>query len=791
MDCGWNSFMHKNQFLTPNLLFVSFPLLKFFCFLIGILSFFTLAYGSYEQSSSNDLSPKSTEIFLSQEQKSLSPIPEGWETYGERPDIFSVKSSPHKLGGFWDRAKPAQFSFVAQLLALTPPETLLYFIGRDSEYLYDIARLVTKGTPDFERIHLINISRSNVKDSNIKNYLTEQGIDDSITQTNKTILFIDTGFTGSMARIIETLFSEEVKKHFKSYLILSTDPNIPSSRSFLAYFNPLIASDDLVSMHQKISTYEHIPKFTERSSHFFKVGDSYHPISPIVSKEVALIDPRPSSSKKISTQYREDLKAYWDKPSTKKNFDKDLETFRWIKNIFLTQPEVNLFFQKQLDKLLKQDQKGLLRAQIYDTIEYLTKSERLSIRSNLTPLGIHYLYLKPDSLIYPEIPSKKESLIRENPVKWASVLENPTIGIPQLFEKKQWSLIRELLFLHVDQEIHSLLSQKLFSQGPTSKDLSNNSLNKSSHLFSENSANPYVKPSSDPSLESALDQKNQQDLRLDFVKYAKFNNLYFLVHQVFSNPSINYNTRELLNLIIEKGYPDILVELAEHTFSKPHTQHMTDLIKKLIETGQTSVLEALAKYTFSQPHTQNMTDLLKLLIKKSDVLVLSALAQYTFSKPHTQHMDDLILSILKKEDSVGIVKWSIIRYIFSQPHSQSMTQSLYYLVSKGDSQSLTWLIQYVFNQQHTRHRHDLLRILIERAQPYNLEFLSWYVFTQDRMPLSDEEKILKSSLDISSAKKRQFFLNQNLGPLKLQEFKIHSVKKNSQIFSCSQLWISL
>ncbi len=111
-----------------------------------------------------------------------SSIPSGWESYLNRPDILEVPSHEQSLDLSEQKLKAAHFSFIAQLLETYPAETHLYFLARDSEYLYDVARLVTAGTSDAARIHLINVSRANMRDPNLKSYLKDNGISEGNTR---------------------------------------------------------------------------------------------------------------------------------------------------------------------------------------------------------------------------------------------------------------------------------------------------------------------------------------------------------------------------------------------------------------------------------------------------------------------------------------------------------------------------------------------------------------------------------------------------------------------------------
>lgn len=108
--------------------------------------------------------------------KAAPAIPEGWESYLSRPDVLSMTPQNAEIKESDTNLIKAHFSFIAFLLEAYPADTKIYFLARDSENLFDVARLVTKGTADANRFHLLNVSRGNMHDANLVPYLKENGI---------------------------------------------------------------------------------------------------------------------------------------------------------------------------------------------------------------------------------------------------------------------------------------------------------------------------------------------------------------------------------------------------------------------------------------------------------------------------------------------------------------------------------------------------------------------------------------------------------------------------------------
>ena len=125
----------------------------------------------------------------------------------------------------------AQIEALAEFLEMYP-DHLLYFLARDSEFLFDLAQLLTEKNPkDLNRIFLINISRKNVKDAHLLDYLNYFGINSHNLEKQK-ILFIDTGFQGTIPVEVRARFPG-LEKQIQTQLICSVNDWFPSTRTFL------------------------------------------------------------------------------------------------------------------------------------------------------------------------------------------------------------------------------------------------------------------------------------------------------------------------------------------------------------------------------------------------------------------------------------------------------------------------------------------------------------------------------------------------------------------------------
>jgi hypothetical protein len=90
----------------------------------------------------------------------------------------------------------AYVSAVAALFELIDPRHELYFVARDGEPFYDVARLATRNDPErARRLHLLNVSRLNMDDAHLADYLAQEGL-----SAGGDALLVDIGFSGRRGR---------------------------------------------------------------------------------------------------------------------------------------------------------------------------------------------------------------------------------------------------------------------------------------------------------------------------------------------------------------------------------------------------------------------------------------------------------------------------------------------------------------------------------------------------------------------------------------------------------------
>ncbi|MCB0351247.1 MAG: hypothetical protein KDD38_08695 [Bdellovibrionales bacterium] len=395
-------------------------------------------------------------------------IPHGWESYLTRPDILSpnilgagaqsqLQTDPLDSDRSWVQIRNAHFSFVASLLEFYPDEDI-YFLARDSEYLYDVAKLATEGTEEANRIHLLNISRANMKGRLLKSYLNENGITESGLRDGKKIVFIDTGFYGSVEKQISRTFSRKARPNIKTHFILSLNPMFPSSLTFLIWLDALANKKEASSMKVKILNYEHMHRFTSRSTQFASVGGQIHPISrtdydntEFVSKEKALL-------------YMQNIKKEWQKDSVREKFQFDREKTKRLIAVLVNQPSETAV--SEIRKIL--EEAPLRELPFYEAlirdIFAAQKNMEVNIDVNLKLLGFRDVLDAVD--VVDAFEANREERIRRFP-KWSIYLSNPSASIKEFFAQEDWAMIKEFIDANIDDEINFIIIKHLYDEKAT------------------------------------------------------------------------------------------------------------------------------------------------------------------------------------------------------------------------------------------------------------------------------------------------------------------------------------
>lgn len=370
------------------------------------------------------------------------------ESYLSRPSILTVSAQNHaELGASWPSLKKAHFAFVAQLLELYPDREI-YFLARDSELLYDAAVLMaTESTA--KRIHLLNVSRGNMQDPHLKDYLAQNGISDFSLARGQKVLFVDTGFAGTIPATIQSHFPAHLHSQIKTHLIVSANAHHPSARSFLIEINPAANDTEARNMRLSIISYEQMPRSTHRSDRYEFIDEQWTPTSVATGPEDDGI-----VNKDVALKYAEDLKKAWQNPEVRKFSETISLATRHLKNVLndvgLSEMEKRaqvLQFLRQPSGLNPGEREALVR-------DILDAQKNLGPLAQFTPLDL--------GLIPPDLhPDKLRVELAKKYPQWKPIIQNPKAGIPWLFAQQDWQTIGAFLDSLPDYEIRKLIFEQI------------------------------------------------------------------------------------------------------------------------------------------------------------------------------------------------------------------------------------------------------------------------------------------------------------------------------------------
>lgn len=229
-------------------------------------------------------------------------------SHADRPHITDVSAAPmNSPPPLWGKVKDGSVAFIAELVSLYP-NAEFYFLARDSEYIYDMAEVLSKGEKDLiGKFHLLHTSRKVVTDPLIQNYLKQEGLTRSHLN-GRTAVVVDTGWRGKIPAELRRVMPPGFQ--WVTHFAHSDNPNIPSSRVFIESINKNVDSQSPTNHHQEIVDHvEHLPHFSDTATQLVQQGGK---IEAIASSK--------SATRQKALALMGDIKAYASDAETKKRF---------------------------------------------------------------------------------------------------------------------------------------------------------------------------------------------------------------------------------------------------------------------------------------------------------------------------------------------------------------------------------------------------------------------------------------------------------------------------------------
>lgn len=476
----------------------------------------------------------------------------------KRPDVLSLSPAPVEADFNWAAFRKAQFVFVAQMLELYPTQELL-FLARDSEYLYDVARLVTSGTPDANRIHLVNVSRSNMQSALLGPYLEQFGLHQEALKNGKHFVFIDTGFLGTIPNYISTLVGKKYAKQMRTHLVTSENHSIPSSRSFMHFLYNETIRVTPNNMHSYLLDYENLPKFYYQSDRFERVDQRVIPTS---TKQIDsdIIDVE------ASTRLMRDLVYFWHQKENRQWVNKLRLYIREARNLLLTgMPD-------QARLLIGQHQhsighKGLAKPLMIDTFESLVLSDS-HVRVSLAELNL------PRDSLYQFVRLKMN--VHQAGIDKPFISEVQDLFV-QWIQQGEWEKINEVLQGDFEESVLKDLARAFFRVTPTFMSLHHLRLLVKKNKFFINKMIADELLSNDRS-------RLYEALATDLIETRNWIVIHGLIYRYLSQPVANYHEDNIIRIlgIKDKGLNEALIF---EVFSEPESLKLGRARQMLVETA--------------------------------------------------------------------------------------------------------------------------------------------------------------------------------------------------------------
>lgn len=295
----------------------------------------------------NSVASASTSDAKTPSQSLIATRPDGRATYySGREQIENIQPVQHELSPLWPSMVNGQILFVTEILHLYKDHEI-YFLARDSEYLYDMARwfLKEKGQA-VDRLHLINVSSKSMKSSILGEYLAQNGISREALAKKTKIVLIDTGMKGSVVDAIRRAVGA-TETQIKSHFILSLNDTIPSSFSFLAKVIDNVDAESLSNLESEIWNYEHLPRAFDRAVDYVRVNGIIEP------RESPLSGLDGEVNAQVAQKYRESLKAYL----VQETFEEERLRFERVlkRYLLILQSDLSPKLKKQKIQLILQE----------------------------------------------------------------------------------------------------------------------------------------------------------------------------------------------------------------------------------------------------------------------------------------------------------------------------------------------------------------------------------------------------------------------------------------------------
>jgi len=315
-------------------------------------------------------------------------------TYFQRPDILKLDPEPlskealMSISEHWPVMRAGHIETIAFLLGMYPGNDI-YFLARDAETLYDVARVLTRKEDEVaKRLRLLNVSKNTRNAHYIEGLLAQNGL--SPQRGGRPFVLVDSGFEG---RIPESILGRmgRARKYAKVHMLHSENSKYPSLTLFSGEYPKSLSGE-----------FEDIPHYTQTAYDIVKVGKKFYAQGGIALED---IQGYPEAEQDIvkagKKHYLPENVGYFDEEAL--SMMKDLYHFSlqpenikhfkrrramWKQVYKLTQAEDLEGLALFLKKVLSKEKSAVLRKKIIsDLQDYLLKNSSTQVRMEVDHEG--------------------------------------------------------------------------------------------------------------------------------------------------------------------------------------------------------------------------------------------------------------------------------------------------------------------------------------------------------------------------------------------------------------------
>lgn len=681
------------------------------------------------------------------------------EYYSARPDILDVKSQEHADDKAWAKLKMGHLEAWAQISGLYP-EHEKYFLARDMELLYDLARLLSHElgeSLELKKIHLLNVSRLSKTSPHLKAYLEQEGLKEHDLAQGKKILLIDTGFMGSIPQAIKEQYPEHLRKSIDTHLMCSANDEHPSSRMFLKSLNPLADTVCPSTLHGSIIAYEHRPRYSQRADRYVEVGGTWIPAAPIdgstsdgqVSKDEALKD-------------MEDIKAFGLVAKNQQKFLRRKKIWLQLREHLLAQDKTSLIALFDAEPLKNH---RIRSAMARDVVEVFATN----LANSAFSLAVEELGLA--AIVAPKVSGNKAEIMQENP-RWQSLLADPSSGLEKLLKESDFATLRQLVDVVHDAEFDIVLAKKLgkYAAAPQMTQqlqeiaqaiIDNKDQEKREALIKHTFTHP--------------NSAQWQAVLAELIASASWNECYWLVG-VFEKGHTGAWEKQLNQLLIyAEDSKDFYACVLKNVFICDHAKNFGGALAKIIERHSSAIDFHSASYRFPQIALINFRPHINLLIRMGDQGVKWNIARFFVYDQSNDYGDELLTLISLGDNSVRAI---LAKNAFSPKLINSRKAALAFLIHKGDVQVHKELFTNVSFHTESQELKPLLLLLLIKAD--NAAWESWIkdlsAFSESKpaprsgrrlvheKPYHPYKSLIVKAYAMKDNTQREIFIREMLGP---------------------------